>query len=112
MSEITKYRGDTKPIKFILYENQAAGIRLDITSYSFKLTVDPSKAPVNSDNNLFTLTGVITDASNGEVQFEPTSVQMDQTPATYYFDFEITDANGKTETAVLDKFKIVQDITK
>lgn len=109
---IERRRGDTKIIKFKLWADKASQIPLDITGFTFKLTVDPEKAPEDSSNNLFTLVGVIIDPLQGTVKFEPTEEQMDIAPATYYYDLEVTDAAGKIDTAKLDKFKIKQDITK
>jgi hypothetical protein len=110
--EITKFRGDTKPIAFKLWSDKAAGLALDISSYTFKLTVDPEEEPVDGTNNLFSLDGSITSAEDGEFQFEPTALQMDITPGEYYYDLQITDPSGYIETQFVKKFTIKQDITK
>lgn len=113
MSEILRYRGDTKVIVFQLWSDKEAGVKLDITDYTFKLTVDPKKAPTDDVNNLFSLDGTIVGvATDGKVMFEPTAINTNQPPGTYYFDFEVIDASGKIGTEMLDKFKITQDITK
>lgn len=110
--ELTKFRGDTKPIAFKLWSDQAAGLALDITDYAFKLTVDPEEEPVDDTANILSLDGVITSVSDGEFQFEPTALDMDITPGEYYYDLEITDPAGNIETQFVKKFTIVQDITK
>lgn len=110
--ELTKFRGDTKPIAFKLWSDQAAGIALNITDYTFKLTVDPEEEPEDATNNLFSLDGQITEATDGEFQFEPTALNMDQTPGEYYYDLQIIDASGYIETQFVKKFIIKQDITK
>lgn len=110
--EITKYRGDTKPIAFKLWQDKAANQPLVITGYTFKLTVDPEEEPADATNNIFSLDGTITDENEGEFQFEPTALQMDITPGEYYYDLQVTDNSGYIETQFVKKFTIKQDITK
>jgi len=113
MSEITKHRGDTKPIVFQLWEDKGAGTRLDITGFSAKFTVNSKEAPLDADAPEFSLDGVIAaDPTTGLVTFSPTANQMDLTPKIYYFDLQITDAGGYISTEMLDKFIVKQDITK
>lgn len=108
---ITRKRGDTYPDVFSI-TLESTGEPLDITGYSFLLTVDPAKAPADDTNNLFQIVGVIEDAVNGQVSFAPSEVQSNQTPGTYYYDGQLTDADGNVRTFVTGKYKIVQDITK
>ena len=110
--ELTKFRGDSKPIAFKLWLDKAAGLALDITGYSFKLTIDPEEEPADDTGNILSLDGVLTSEADGEFQFEPTALEMDITPGEYYYDLEITDPAGNIETQFVKKFTIVQDITK
>lgn len=110
--ELTRFRGDTKPIAFKLWLDKAAGLALDITDYSFSLTIDPEEEPIDATNNILSLDGTITSAEDGEFQFEPTAEQMDITPGEYYYDLEVIDASGVIETQFVKKFTIKQDITK
>lgn len=113
MAEIKRRRGDTKPFVFRFWEDKAAGITLDITGFTFTLTVDSKKDPLDDTSKLFSLTGVIVgEAVDGKVKFEPSAANMDQPPNTYYYDLQIVDADGYKDTPILDKFKITQDITK
>lgn len=108
--DLCRRRGDTFADIFTLKDS--AGVAIDISSgYSFLLTVDPSESPVNSDNNLFQLTGVIVDGPNGKVSFAPSAVQSDQPPATYFYDIQQT-LSGVVRTIVVGEYDIVQDITK
>jgi hypothetical protein len=111
MSEIARYRGDTKPISFKIWADKTKSAPLDIRGFSFRLTVDPEAAPVDDSNNLFSLVG-IPNVATGEIRFLPTAEQMDLEPGAYYFDFEVTDSEGLVGTEMLDKFKITQDISK
>lgn len=104
-------RGDTTPWTFTIKTGSPAAA-INITGFSFLLTVDPSDEPSGSGNNLFQLLGTITDAPNGVVEFEMSAVQADQTPNTYFHDLQETDAAGKLRTIAKGKFIFEQDITK
>lgn len=107
---VTRKRGDTFPLKYLLKD--AAGAAIDITGFSFLLTVDPSPDPSDALANLFQLSGNITDGPGGAVQFEPTAGNMDQSPNTYFYDIQQTDAGSFVRTIVTGEFVIEQDITK
>jgi len=110
--EITRYRGDTKPIVMTFWQDKSAGTLFDLTDCEVYLTVDPEKAPIDDTNNLFTLTGQINTPTLGKATFTLTEMQANITPATYYYDIELVDAGGYISTEALDKFKIIQDIKK
>jgi hypothetical protein len=104
-------RGDTTPWTFTILK--ADGVTPEpITGFSYLLTVDPSDEPVDSVNNLFQLTGTITDGPNGVVQFELTAGDADQTPNEYFFDLQQTDGSSKIRTIAKGTFEFKQDITK
>lgn len=103
-------RGDTAPWTFTIQDS--AGAAIDITGNSYLLTVDPSDEPVDNTNNLFALTGTLTDPTNGVVQFEMSAVQADQTPQEYFFDLQQTDTAAKIRTIAKGVFEFKQDITK
>lgn len=102
-------RGDTSPWTFTI---KSAGSAVNITGFSYLLTVDPDVDPTGSGNNLFQLTGAITDAANGIVQFGLTVGQADQTPAIYHYDLQQTDGSSKLRTIAKGIFEFKQDITK
>ena len=52
-------RGDNVPITFTIQENGAA---VDVTGYSFIFTVNTERNPVNTDNEQFLVSAIITDA--------------------------------------------------
>ena len=110
MTDITRKRGDTHAVEFAVTDS--SGTAIDVTGYTFLFTVDPNKYPATSADNVFQLTGVITDAAAGLVEFAPTALQADMTPGTYFFDCQMTDDNSRIRTIDSGKFKIVQDITK
>jgi len=103
-------RGDTMAFQFAI--TTSAGAAVDITGFSFLLTVDPSEEPVDNSNNLFQLVGVITNGPGGIVEFSMSTLEANQTPNVYFYDLEMTDGGGKIRTVVKGKFEFKQDITK
>lgn len=103
-------RGDTTPWTFTVQDS--AGAAVNITGFTYVLTVDPSDEPTDAVNNLFALTGTITDGPNGIVEFELSAVQADQTPSVYFFDLQQTDGSGKLRTIAKGEFEFKQDISK
>lgn len=105
-------RGDTVTFSFTIREGTPP-TPIDITGSSFLLTVDPSPAPTGSGNNLFQLTGaIIGAATDGTFAFQPTAVQMNQTPSVYFYDVQWTDASSEIRTVISGQFEIQQDVTK
>lgn len=108
--DICRSRGDTYPWVFTIKDSD--GVAVNITGYSFSLTVDPDREPVNTTNNLFTLAGSIIDGPNGRVQFELSTVQANQTPGIYYYDLSMQDGAGALRTVARGAFEFDQDVTK
>ncbi len=107
--DISRVRGDTFP--FVVAVKDEDGVAVDITASTFILTVDPSAAPVDDTNNLFQIAGVIVSGPAGTVSFTLTTPDADQTPATYYFDIQMTSGSA-IRTIMKGKWKVVQDLTK
>lgn len=107
---LKRARGDTKSDVFEV--KQKDGSALDITGYTFKLTVNSEKNPTGITNQLYSLSGAIVDAAAGTVGFAPSAVEADQTPGTYFYDVEMTDPGGRKSTKVKGKYRYVQDISK
>ena len=103
-------RGDTAALRFQLVDENDAPI--NISGFSFVLTVDPEEDPEDTSNNLFQLVGVIIDAPTGVYEFAPTAVQSDQTPDEYHHDVQMIDGGGRIKTIQKGKFDLAQDITK
>ena len=109
---ICRVRGDTTSFTVTLTTDGTTPI--DITGDDVVLTVDPSPAPPTAANNLFTLTGVLTDPTNGVVTFTLTTGEADQAPGTYFYDVQWTDTagSGAIATVLKGEWQVVQDITK
>lgn len=104
-------RGDNFPSQFKIVEDDEV-TAIDITGWTFELTVDPNKNPTSAGSNLFSVNGIIDDALNGLVSFAPTVADTDITPKKYWYDIQQIDGAGKRRTIVKDRFIIEQDITK
>lgn len=111
MTDITRKRGDTYADEFTL-KSSSTGLPINLTSYTFVLTVDPEKAPTTAEKNLYQLNGTILDAAAGRVEFAPTALQADQAPGTYFYDVQMVDGAGRKRTIVSGKYKYEQDIGK
>lgn len=111
MTDISRKRGDTYADERVIIDKDT-GLPIDITGWTFLLTVDPSNEPTDSANNIMQITGVITDAAGGVVEFAPSALQADSAPGAYWFDIEYTDATSRKRTIETGRYVIQQDITK
>ena len=107
--DICRIRGDTFPFTVTISQG---GSPVDISGYTIVMTVDPSEEPSDALNNLFSLTGTVTDGPNGQVTFALTAPDADQTPGEYYHDMQFTDLSGNIRTFAKGSYEVIQDITK
>lgn len=107
MSSITRFRGDTNPIRLSLTSD---GSPLDVTNCSFLLTVNEGENPEDTTYQVLQSIGeIIAPASDGIVEF-PIDGTTDA--GRYYYDVQMTDASGKVKTVAKGIYFIRQDITK
>lgn len=98
----TRVTGATWPIRCTLVDVEGAPI--DVTGYTFSLTVDPNENPASSATNLFTRAGTILDAATGLIQFAISSGEAAllvplANNAAYWAWITVTDAGGKVDRA-------------
>jgi len=110
MTNIVRKRGDTCAIQREI-KSKSTGAAIDISGYSFLLTVNSEKEPANSDNQIFQVSGTITSALSGLVDFFP-SVSDASNVGDYFYDIQLTDAGGKKRTIESGRYRVSQDITK
>ncbi len=108
--DMCRVRGDTYSFTIKITSNGSTPI--DISTFSYLLTVDPSEEPADNLNNLFQLVGTITDGPGGIVSWDITAGEADQTPGIYFYDIQQTDGSGKITTILKGRWEVVQDITK
>lgn len=110
MTDITRKRGDTYADEFVI-KSKVTRQPINLTGYTFLLTIDPNKAPASAATNLYQLTGTIIDAAGGRVEFAPTPSQADRV-GSFYYDVQMVDGAGRKRTIEGGKYKFEQDITK
>lgn len=108
--QIERKRGDTAPDVITVTFTKSRQV-VNILGCTFKMTVDKRLAPDDSSTKLYEISGVITDAQKGQVEFSPTPEQSD-TVGFYYYDIQMTDAYGKVSTPISGPYVYAQDITK
>src|SRR5574343_464636 len=101
---ITRFRGDTKPLVLRLSKNN---VPLDVTGCSFMLS---AIVPANKGtaDYAFQSEGVV-DGSSVSFEFAAEDVAV---VGTYDYDVEMTDADGKISTIVSGKWALIQDVTQ
>lgn len=110
MTDITRKRGDTYADEWII-KSAATGLPVDISGYTFRLTVDSRKDPDDETTKAFSIDGTILDAAAGRVEFAPSDAQADRVGA-FFYDVQMIDGAGRKRTFDAGKYKLVQDITK
>lgn len=110
MTDIIRKRGDT-------YANERTvtsaktGLPINITGYSFILTVDSMKNPSDELTKQFIINGTILDGPNGSVEFAPLLADVDKV-GEYYYDIQMIDGAGRKRTIDEGSYIFTQDITK
>lgn len=107
---ISRYRGDTVPDKWIIEDEN--GDPRDLTGCSAVLTVNRAKNPTSTATQLFQVNATIAAPTTGTVQFFLTALQADQAPGKYFYDVQLTDADGLVSTIEKGVYRFVQDISK
>jgi hypothetical protein len=110
MTDITRYRGDTAADEITV--QNSAGAAVDITGFTFVMTVSTIENPPDNTSELYSITGTITAPASGQVEFVPTTLNADQKPSTYYYDIQMTDTAGRIKTIAKGQYIYTQDITK
>lgn len=110
MTDIIRFRGDTAADQWVIKDS--SGVVIDISGYSFILTVNSLENPPDATTELYNISGNITDAPGGVVEFTPTAGNANQKPAVYYYDVQMTTAGARIKTIDKGMYSYTQDITK
>lgn len=108
--KITRKRGDTYADEFLV-KSKATGLPINITGYTFVMTLDSNSAPTSSASNLYQLTGTILDAAAGRVEFAPSALQADRL-GSFFYDVQMIDGATRKRTIEHDAYIYTQDISK
>lgn len=110
MTDLTRYRGDTAAD--VITVQTSAGAAVDVTGFTFILTVNSIQNPPDNTTELYNIAGAILVAAAGTVEFVPTTGNSDQKPAAYYYDIQMIDDVGRIKTIEKGMYTYTQDITK
>lgn len=109
--DVERYVGDTYAEEFTLVDDD--GKVIDITNRVFTLSVNALQNPTASDPDLYELTGVITDAEDGEYEFPLSASQATAAPGDYFYNIKMTFNPGSgnvVRTVGGGDWKIIQGI--
>ncbi len=106
MSDIKRYRGDTKDLILILSQNSEV---FPLAGCSATLSVATTKEPTG--NTYILQSTAIVDNVAGTLTF-PFTVENANNLGDFFYDVELVDALGKISTILKAKMKFTQDITK
>lgn len=110
MAAIKVFRGDSFPLAYA-FKDKTTGLPINITDWTFKLTVSSVKDPTDSSTKVFSVDATITDAANGKFSFLPTEENNSEI-GVFFFDIQYTNPSGHKRTIEKDKYTITQDIGK
>lgn len=106
---LKRKRGDTYA-DVIRIKSATTGAVEDITGRTYLMTVSSRRLPDSTTYQQFQMTGNITDAANGLVEFAPSSSQANRT-GPFYHDIQETNS-GVVRTIAIGRYTMTQDITK
>jgi hypothetical protein len=101
-------RGDSPVIPVTITSDAVA---VDITGFTFTMTVNASDNPVDDTGALFQISGTVVDGPSGRVDFQPAVLDLTQTPDKYNYDIQMV-GGGSTRTILKGSFSIDPDITR
>lgn len=107
---VTRYRGDTVADRFTI--NDADGNAVDLTGFTVVLALDSRERPDDVSTQVYELTGTLITPASGIVDFQPSTLQADQEPGTYYYDIQLKDGSNNIETVDTGQYQYLQDIGK
>ncbi len=104
-------RGDTTPWTLTMKDDATPPVVVDITGFSYLLTVNVLEEPGAADALLFQLTGTVPTGTDGVVRFQLSAAQADNF-GDFFFDVQQTDGASDDRTVVKGAWEFKQDITK
>jgi hypothetical protein len=111
-SELERKRGDTAPDVLLVLNPEDPTLPLDVTGFSYKLTINSLKSPPDDTTQLLQVNGTVVNGPLGRVEFAWTAPQADQVPGKYWYDIQQTDGAGRIKTIAKNRYIVYQDITK
>lgn len=113
MVDLEVYKGDSKDINLTIQDS--SGTAIDITGYSFYMTVKSNATDSDDDAVIDKEVTSHTDASSGETTISLSTTDTNQTVSSstnkYVYDVRMKDTSGKVTTLLSGNFKVLQNIT-
>lgn len=113
LATLIRFRGDTYPAVFTVRQKPSSvsveGAPIDITGWAFALTINTEDNPVDATNQVASVSGVLTDATNGVVSF---SIPAGLLIGDMFYDVQSTNTLGHIRTHGKGVLTITQDINK
>lgn len=103
-------RGDTYADEFTI-RTKRTKTPINLTGYTFLMTVDSREFPSDISTQQFQMTGTIINAVQGRVEFAPTEEQANRV-GNFFYDVQIVDGLGRKRTIAAGPYDMIQDITK
>ena len=110
MAAIKVFRGDSFPLVYV-FKDKTTGLPINITGWSFKLTVSSEKDPADESTKKFSVDAMLVDAANGKFSFLPTEGNNAEV-GKFYFDIQYVNPSGHKRTIAKDVYTVTQDIGK
>ena len=104
---IELFRGDTK--RFSRTFVDAFGAPISITGWTILLTVNTEENPINTDNEIEVITGLIPVGTDGKAYFPPAGTTA---IGSYFYDIQATDLTPEKKTYEKGVMTVTQDIGK
>ncbi len=105
---LKRFRGDTKP-EILTITDKTTGDPADLTACAFVMTFNTERDPADTTNQKGEITGAVHDLAAGEVAFPFDGIDI---LGPVFYDVQVTDAQGKTDTFMKGLAQFEQDISK
>ena len=110
IDNICVVRGNS-PIIPVEIRDPSTGQLIDITGYSFVLTVDTKKNPTDATNRVFQVSvPALSDGSSGVVQIPISAANTDQSPGDYFYEVVMTTTAPSIRSVLAGRFRVQQSI--
>jgi hypothetical protein len=113
--KITNYpRGDSRLLSFTIFQSDGK-TPFDLTGCEVFFTVNPVTDPGATDSGavIELSTTSFTNPTSGAASLTITNADTQNvTPATYYYDVQLKDANGNITSLAQNTFQVIADITR
>jgi hypothetical protein len=117
LEAVVYFVGDTSAIGFVVRD--PAGDPVDVTGYSFRLTVSRARHPSSAGDQIASFAATVLDGPAGRIGFTPLATSWSTAPAqdfhrgiaSYWYDVEQVDAVADVHTYGTGRFLLKRGIS-